>query len=186
MSPTRDQILHTTASLLEKQGCHATGLNEIIRESSTPKGSLYYYFPDGKEQLVSEAVLQAGRAVAERIRTYLAGETPPSQAIHDFILRIADNMEASGFAAGSPLSAVAMETATTSPRINAACQAAFDTMIAAFEDKLLASGLEAQHASDLAHFITATIEGGVMLSRTMHSTEPLRVVARQLSTALTC
>jgi TetR/AcrR family transcriptional repressor of lmrAB and yxaGH operons len=86
------------------------------------------YFPDGKEQLVSEAVLQAGRALADRIRTYLAGETPPVQAIHDFILRIADHVEASGFTAGSPLTAVAMETVTTSPRINAACQAAFELL----------------------------------------------------------
>jgi TetR/AcrR family transcriptional repressor of lmrAB and yxaGH operons len=186
MSPTRDQILQTTASLLEKQGCHATGLNEIIRESSTPKGSLYYYFPEGKEQLVSEAVLQAGHTMADRIRAHLAGETPPAQAIYDFVLRIADNVEVSSFAAGSPLTAVAMETATTSPRINAACRAAFDLLIAAFEDKLLASGLEAQRASNLAQFIIAAIEGGVILSRTMHSAEPLRVVARQLSAALAC
>lgn len=186
MSPTRDQILQTTVSLLEKQGCHATGLNEIIRESSTPKGSLYYYFPEGKEQLVSEAILQAGQAMADRIRSHLADETPLTQAIHDLILRIADNVEASGFVVGSPLTAVAMETATTSPRINAACRAAFDLLIAAFEDKLLASGLETERASDLAQFITAAIEGGVILSRTMHSVEPLRVVARQLSTALAC
>ena len=63
MSSAREEILQATTALLEKQGSHATGLNEIIRESGAPKGSLYYYFPEGKDQLVSEAVLVAGQGV---------------------------------------------------------------------------------------------------------------------------
>ena len=42
---TREKILTTAAFLFQKNGYHATGLNEIIKESGTPKGSLYYYFP---------------------------------------------------------------------------------------------------------------------------------------------
>ena len=60
MTSTHDQIILVTCTLLEKQGYPATGLNEIVKESGAPKGSLYYYFPDGKEQIVSEAVLFAG------------------------------------------------------------------------------------------------------------------------------
>ncbi|CAM5608443.1 hypothetical protein BSAF29S_01856 [Bacillus safensis subsp. safensis] len=37
---TKDKIIQTAALLLRKQGYHATGLNQIIRESGTPKGSL--------------------------------------------------------------------------------------------------------------------------------------------------
>ena len=51
---TREKILTTAAFLFQKNGYHATGLNEIIKESSTPKGSLYYHFPDGKEEISCE------------------------------------------------------------------------------------------------------------------------------------
>ena len=56
MTNTRDQIIQTTSNLIENQGYHATGLNEIVKESGAPKGSIYYYFPDGKEGITAEAV----------------------------------------------------------------------------------------------------------------------------------
>jgi TetR/AcrR family transcriptional repressor of lmrAB and yxaGH operons len=184
MSNTREQIVQTTCTLLEKQGFHGTGLNEIVKESGAPKGSLYYYFPDGKEQITVEAVLQSGHTTAERVRNGLAGSTSPSKAVYDFILLIAENVERSGFAAGGPLTAVAMETATSSERINQACQEAYGLIQAAFKEKLLESGFTKSEADGLSTFITASVEGGIILSRTYHTADPLRLVAKQLKALL--
>ena len=180
MSNVREKILETTCDLLEKQGYHGTGLNEIIKESGAPKGSLYYYFPEGKEQITVEAVMQSGRVVAERIHAGLAGSNNAAKAIHDFILLIADNMERYGFAAGGPLTAVAVETATQSERINLACREAYGMLQTAFKKKLLKSGFSRAKAAELSMFITASIEGGIILSRTSHTAAPLRLVAKQL------
>lgn len=180
MSKAREQILQTTCDLLEKQGYHGTGLNEIVRESGAPKGSLYYYFPAGKEQITAEAVLQSGQVVSERIRVGLEQGSSAPQAIHDFIMLVAENVERSGFAAGSPLTAVAMETATQSERINLACREAYGMLQTAFEQKLLGSGFSKTRAVELSMFIVASVEGGIILSRTSHSADPLRLVARQL------
>lgn len=49
----RDNILRTASRLFRKQGYHATGLNQITAESGAPRGSLYYYFPGGKEELAA-------------------------------------------------------------------------------------------------------------------------------------
>jgi TetR/AcrR family transcriptional regulator, lmrAB and yxaGH operons repressor len=180
MSTAREQILQTTCTLLEKQGYHGTGLNEIVKESGAPKGSLYYYFPDGKEQITSEAVLDSSRATSERIRVNLQNSDNAAKAIHDFILLIAENVEHSGFAAGSPLTAVAMETATKSERINLACRESYSMLQVAFKEKLIASGYTKTKADELATFIVASIEGGIILSRTYHTADPLRLVAKQL------
>jgi TetR/AcrR family transcriptional repressor of lmrAB and yxaGH operons len=184
MSNAREQILQTTCDLLEKQGYHGTGLNEIVKESGAPKGSLYYYFPEGKEQITAEAVLQSGRVVSERIYTGLRMSGNASKAIHDFILLIAENVERSGFAAGSPLTAVAMETATQSERINLACREAYGMLQSAFKEKLLQSGISDSKAEELATFVTASIEGGIILSRVSHTADPLRLVAKQLKLLL--
>jgi TetR/AcrR family transcriptional repressor of lmrAB and yxaGH operons len=184
MSNAREQILQTTCALLEKQGYHGTGLNEIVKESHAPKGSLYYYFPDGKEQITAEAVLQSGKDTAERIRMGLRESSSASKAVSDFVLKVADNVELSGFAAGSPLTAVAMETATQSERINLACREAYGMLQSAFNEKLLECGYTKARADEMATFIVASIEGGIILSRTSHTANPLRLVAKQLKVLL--
>ena len=93
-------------------------------------------------------------------------------------------MESSGFAAGSPLTAVAMETATKSERINLACREAYILLETAFKEKLLESGFTKIKADELGTFITAAIEGGIILSRTYHSGNPLRTVAKNLKVLL--
>lgn len=184
MSSTRDQIIATTCDLLESQGFHGTGLNQIIRESGAPKGSLYYYFPDGKDELAQAAIDWSGRAVAQRIRAGLAVSPDAAHAVRIFVTEIAGHVEASGFRSGGPLTTIAMETATTNERLNLACRTAYTLLQAAFEEKLLDSGYHSQQARDLATFITASIEGAIILCRTYHSGDPLRVVARQLEPML--
>lgn len=184
MSTTREQFIETTCELIEAQGFHATGLNQIIKESGAPKGSLYYHFPEGKEELVAEAIARTGRNMSERIAANLAMQADPAEAVWAFVRRIADNVEASGFRSGGPLMTVAMETATSSERLNLACREAYQRLQGSFEDKLLASGFAAARAAHLAAFIVAAIEGGIILSRTNHSGDPLRRVADELRAIL--
>jgi TetR/AcrR family transcriptional regulator, lmrAB and yxaGH operons repressor len=184
MSGMREQIILTMCDLLEAQGYHSSGLNQLVKESGAPKGSLYHYFPDGKEGLAAEAIAHSGRYLNERIRQGLMAEASPAKAVQRFVERIADLVESSGFRAGGPLTTVAMETATTNERLNRCCQAAFAQIEAAFAEKLVAGGIAAGRAAELATFITSAIEGGTLLSRTRHSGDPLRLVARELGRML--
>lgn len=186
MSETRLQIIETTCELLEKQGYHATGLNEIVAQSGSPKGSLYYYFPGGKEEIASEAIGHVGGVIAERVRNHLAQSTDPAQACAGFIRLIADSVEKSAYRIGGPLATVAMESAATNERLNLACREAYGQVQQAFKDKLTSSGYSEEQARDLAEFIVAAIEGGTILSRTYHSGDPLRRVARQIAEMLSC
>jgi TetR/AcrR family transcriptional repressor of lmrAB and yxaGH operons len=174
MTTTRDHIVDVACDLLEAQGYHATGMNQIIQESGAPKGSLYYYFPEGKEELAAEAVEKAGKITADRIRMGLTNDLDAPEAVRNFIHRVAEQVEASGFRAGGPLTTVAMETATSSERLNLACRESYDRLQGAFEERLVGSGYPPERAGQLAVFITTSIEGGIILSRTYHTGDPLR------------
>ena len=49
-------MLEAATQLFRVQGLHATGLAEVLEKSGAPRGSLYHYFPGGKEQLAVEAL----------------------------------------------------------------------------------------------------------------------------------
>jgi len=44
----KQPIIDAAVRLFRQQGYAATGLNELVEASGSPKGSMYHYFPDGK------------------------------------------------------------------------------------------------------------------------------------------
>jgi len=55
--------VRAAATLFRRNGYAATGINEIAELAGAPKGSLYHYFPDGKQQIGEAAVRLAGKSV---------------------------------------------------------------------------------------------------------------------------
>ena len=173
MNSSKEHILAAAARLFEKQGFHATGLNQIIRESNTPKGSLYYYFPQGKEQIGSETALWSAAQMAKRIGSGLSSAGDPAEAVRSLAIGIAEAVERSGFAAGGPLMMLAAESAVGDERLNLACREGYRQMQAVFEERFAGN-------SALAEFVLAALEGAILLSRVQHSGDPLRRAAEQL------
>ncbi len=174
---TRDKILATTSSLLERQGYHATGLAQIVSESATPRGSLYYYFPDGKEELASEAVALRMRATAEFARRFLGEINDPVEAVYAMIMDMAEKMSKQGCGTGAPIAAVALEASNSSERIRKACADGYQGLQEVLAAKLVMGGFSAERASSLAMTINASIEGGMVLSRTKHDSDILVSIA---------
>jgi TetR/AcrR family transcriptional repressor of lmrAB and yxaGH operons len=181
MTTARDQIIETTCNLLELQGYYATGLNQIIKESGSPKGSLYYYFPGGKEELAVEAVRAAGEVVRQRIRHSLEQESDPAAAVHTFLVTVAHYVEGSGFRTGGPITAIAMETAAQSDRLRETCSQIYEAWRLEFQRKLQSSGINAERARRLAVTILAAIEGATILCRTHRSRVPLEDAAEEIA-----
>lgn len=181
---TKEKIIETASRLFQEQGYHATGLNQIIKESGSPKGSLYYYFPDGKEQLASVAVENTADHVARTIRAGLMEEEDPIRAIQNFILHLAKAYDEMDKRMGIPVAAVALETANTSEVIRTACVNAYDLWHEIFAAKLMTAGYEKNHAQELALVINALIEGAFINVLTRKDGEPLRQIAKYIPNIL--
>ena len=180
MTTTREQIIETTSLLLEQQGYHATGLNQIVQESGAPKGSLYYYFPQGKEELTAEAIERSAREFEGIIQSELARYDEPGEALYRFLLSMAEHVEAAGCRGGAPIATVALETAGRSERLTTACQAAYGRYQAAFAARMTEAGIDSARAAQLATLIVAAIEGGIILSRTQRNAAPIIQIAGDL------
>ncbi len=176
-------MIETTAQLLWSQGLRATGMNQIVRESGAPRGSIYFHFPEGKDQLAAEALVAAGAVMTANIREALAHRTA-TVAIRRFVASYAREMRESDFHHGCPIATVALEASTTSPRIREVCAQVFAEWEGLLAERLERDGLRKKEARALAVVVLSTIEGAMILCRARRTTEPLERVAEHLAASL--
>src|SRR6185437_16455600 len=70
--PPRERMVRGAAQLIRRKGVTGTGMREIVTEADAPRGSLQHYFPGGKEELVSDALLWSGDVMARQVRRGLS------------------------------------------------------------------------------------------------------------------
>jgi TetR/AcrR family transcriptional regulator, lmrAB and yxaGH operons repressor len=177
---SRDAFIAATGRLLRRQGYDATGVNEIVAESAAPKGSLYFHFPGGKEELALAAMLREGGKLRAAIASVMGSSDDPGEALGRLVDALAHGLESSGFRDGCPIATVTLEAATRSQAVQKAAAAVFDSWIEALEERLLAAGLDAGTARRRAVLALAAIEGALILARARRDLEPLAAVREEL------
>jgi len=70
---TRERILDAALNIFSKKGYHDTRLDEIVTESATSKGSIYFHFPN-KERLFLALVDQFADLLERRVQEAIAHE----------------------------------------------------------------------------------------------------------------
>jgi TetR/AcrR family transcriptional regulator, lmrAB and yxaGH operons repressor len=177
---TRARIIAATAELFEAQGYHATGLNQILHQSATQKGSFYHHFPGGKEALAAEAVSAAAQAVTNDLDALVLEGTDFGTALSLLTSFFRERLLISDFQKGCPLATVTLEIAATSDLVQVACRDAYRAWQVGIEQLLVASGWEPSRAPAMALFVLSSVEGALLLCRAERSTRPLEQVMEQL------
>src|SRR5438045_6216684 len=107
---SKEKTLAAAVKLFRQRGYHGTALNDILEAGGSPRGSLYFHFPGGKEQIGEAALTLAGEAVRQGIAK--AAEASDSAEI--FLVRIvrsmAADLERSDYREGCPIATTALET----------------------------------------------------------------------------
>ncbi|KMO85553.1 TetR family transcriptional regulator [Megasphaera cerevisiae DSM 20462] len=177
---SRERIIQTASDLFQTKGYHATGLNEIIKNSDSPKGSLYYYFPHGKEELGVAAVRFAGNFIRQKIKNGLQRHTDPILAIQEVIRGIKVALDKERKLNNTSLSLVALETYLSSELLRTACSQSFYEIEKIYAEKLIASGFTEEKAAELGITIQTMVEGSILLSVTHGNTSPLTIVSKEI------
>jgi AcrR family transcriptional regulator len=179
-APSRERIVAGAADMISRRGLSATSIREMAKHAKAPLGSTYHYFPEGKQQLATEAVRFTGEWVARSLRKEL--EAGPAEGLSAFLDLWRKIVVDSDFHAGCPVLAVAIEEppADEIPPALAAAAEVFDQWENLLADSLRAHGADAEQATQLATLIVAAVEGTVAMCRAQRSTQPLDRTAEQL------
>lgn len=175
----RTQAIRAAARLLWTRGLHRTPMKQVLAESGTPRGSVYFYFPRGKVELAHEAVKTAQTAVGHALEKALLAPTVAA-GMRRFVADIEQRMNRARFNYGCPIGTATVEAMYWSDEIRRACDQAFAQWRERLALRLQEDGLPAQAAAQMATLLVCTIEGAMILCQAQRSTEPLHTAMQGL------
>jgi TetR/AcrR family transcriptional regulator, lmrAB and yxaGH operons repressor len=175
---TRTKMLISAAEVMRERGAAGVTIDEVLTRSGAPRGSVYYHFPEGRNQILTEALRYAGDAITADIDAAAGrGAKVLLRRFVEFWERV---LADSDFNAGCPVVAAAIGSADDEVRLAAEAGRIFAHWRTALTSAFVADGFLEPDADSLAVMSIAALEGAVVLCRSLRSSDPLHKVYEQL------
>jgi AcrR family transcriptional regulator len=184
VSTTRERILSSSTELFGRQGYSGTGMNQIVAEAEAALGSIYHFFPGGKDELCEESIRTSGQIYLTLIKAVLDGTPDIVEGVTEFFRGAGAQVGATDYADACPIATIALEVASTNDLLRRATADVFDSWVAAASDRLERAGIECSRARELAVFALSALEGAFILSRAHRDTTPILIAGNYVSSAI--
>ncbi|MDG2111665.1 MAG: TetR/AcrR family transcriptional regulator [Actinomycetota bacterium] len=182
----RRLAIEAAARLFGTDGYHGTGLTKILDESGAPKGSFYFHFPEGKEQLAEEAIAAASAQMEEFIFFSIEqANQGRGSAIEHLARALQRRLIDSDFAMGGPITSLTLETAHLNERLRAASAAAYARWVGLLAEHFGNQGTEQTEAEETATLVLAALEGSLALAKAQRDPDLVVRSTSRLSRLLT-
>ena len=178
---TRTRMLEATARLLQHRGYYGTALSDILEASGAPRGSLYFHFPGGKDQLVIEATRLAVAETSRFLRATLDEAAEPGEGVRRFFAAAGTLLIESDFSFGCPVAPVILDAPDALPELAEVCREAFEEWVGLFRVRFESAGIPAERAERLALLVEAAMEGLLLIARARRDRAALDLVAEELA-----
>ncbi|WP_442792271.1 TetR/AcrR family transcriptional regulator [Amycolatopsis sp. NBC_01307] len=175
MAGTKERIMAAGAELFRRNGYSGTGLKQIVSEANAPFGSLYHFFPGGKEQLGAEVVRSSGLAYIQLFDLFIDPAPDLISGIEAFFAAGIATLEATDYVEGCPIATVALEVASTNEPLREATADVFTAWVDAGTEKFARFGLSQDAARTLTISVVNSLEGAFVLCRALRDTEAMAV-----------
>ncbi|WP_077090351.1 TetR/AcrR family transcriptional regulator [Mycobacterium rhizamassiliense] len=177
---SKQRMIAAARRLFREHGYLGTALSDVVSESAAPRGSMYFHFPGGKEELAIEVtLLHAAQRIADINRAAAATGTP-AELIAAFIGRERDELVASDYREGCAVAPIVIESTPASGQLSDAARRAFQDLITTLAARFAEKGLAHDNAVRLATNVWSSVEGALILSRVLRSPDPFDMAITQL------
>jgi AcrR family transcriptional regulator len=177
---SRERMVEAAIALMRRAGLSGAGINEIVRESGAPKGSVYHFFPGGKKQIVGESLAVYSARVLAFVEAALAGGRTPAGRVQALFRAFAQRLEQGGFRASCAAGAVSLDLDTDDlDGVRQAVEAAFEAWTALIARQL--GFADARRARSFAGLVLTAIEGAYVRGRAERSGRPFAEAGQWLA-----
>ena len=171
-SSSRDRMIEAAIDLMRTSGLSGAGINEIVRGSGAPKGSVYHHFPGGKSQIAAEALAVYSGRVMRFIDHALAGKRHPEAKLKALFAAFARRVAESDYRRSCAVGTVALDLEDDLAGLRIVLAAAFADWV-----ELIARHFDlgdAGRAKSFAGLVLTAIEGAYVRCRVERSSRPFR------------
>ena len=176
----KELILQEASALFAEKGYYGLGLTELLNRCKIPKGSFYYYFPDGKIQLIQEVLEYSYRKMEYGITHKMLICPTALASFERMVDGLADGFEYKRSFASLLMSMIAIESVYLDERVQATCKRIYDQWQKLYVDFLMQYGFDAQQSAVKAQAIFAMVHGSLISSWIKRSPEDLLMVKKAL------
>jgi AcrR family transcriptional regulator len=178
---SKERMIGAARRLFREHGYLGTALSDVVAESAAPRGSVYFHFPGGKEELATEVtILHASDRIAD-INRAAATTRSAAELIAAFVGRERDDLVSSNYREGCALAPIVIESTPASAQLSEVTRRAFQDLITTLAARLTEKGLAHDRAVRLATNVWASVQGALILSRVLRSPEPFDMAIAQLA-----
>ena len=181
---SRSRMIAAAAELFRQRGYYATTFSDVVRESGAPRGSTYFHFPGGKQELAREAIARAGDEIEEMVDEAARRADDPGSLVRELAQILASRLERSGYQSGCPIATMVLELAPSDEEFSADFDSVFARWRAALVTRFEPLGIAPDRAAALADLTSSAFEGARVLSRAARSTEPFKTTTEALISAI--
>jgi AcrR family transcriptional regulator len=169
---SRERMIDSTIDLMRGYGLSGAGINDIVRDSGAPKGSVYHFFPDGKLQIASEALVVYSARVRDFIDQALAGKAVPADKIKALFAAFARRVEAGNYLRSCAVGAVSLDLGDELDALQQVLGTAFDDWRRVIAGHITLA--DVRRSRSFAGLVLTTIEGAYIRSRVERSSRPFQ------------
>jgi TetR/AcrR family transcriptional repressor of lmrAB and yxaGH operons len=162
----REDLIETAVELFRARGYEGVGVAELLQKSGAPRGSLYFHFPGGKEQIGAEAVARVGAEVEARFRELRESNVDLDTYVDRVFKYTAKEVKEREYHASCPMAAIAAEFSSThGPNLHAAVRNAFNAWQREIALAAQERGMAAKNAEIFASAMLTAMEGAFIVSK---------------------
>ena len=175
---TRNRMLISASEVMRERGAAGVTIDAVLARSGAPRGSVYYHFPDGRNQILTEALRYAGDSITATIDDAVErGAMALLRGYVDFWEALLIECD---FSAGCPVVAAAIASADEELELSTEAGVILGRWCTALTRAFVADGFDEPCAASLAVMSIAALEGAIVLARAARDIAPLDVVHQQL------
>jgi AcrR family transcriptional regulator len=180
---SKDRMIAAARRLFREHGYLGTALSDVVTESAAPRGSIYFHFPGGKEELATEVTLLHASVRIADINRAAATTRTAAQLIEALMGQERDALVSSNYREGCAVAPIVLESTPSSDQLSEATRRAFTDLITTLAARLTEKGLPHDRAVQLATNLWTNVEGALILSRALRSPEPFDMAIAVLAAA---